>query len=242
MKKLLILLMASLLTLSTALAEVIYSPEVTALKAALAALREEYGFTLTTAGVFYPEVTLTENGAQVVFQPCTYLPVDRLGEYTAVITGEDVALTWSHADRAADLTAAPECPIWGHAQVQTYFDQGVIARDTWVENYISPTQESLDIPDINDNFAATWIPLDPQDIPKDQLRQTAKATFAEIFAMTSEEINAMYIETETGYYQCADGRAYWSMRGGDVNYFVTLLIDKETSEVYRITLFSGGLG
>ena len=41
MKKLLILLMASLLTLSTALAEVIYSPEVTALKAALAALREK---------------------------------------------------------------------------------------------------------------------------------------------------------------------------------------------------------
>jgi hypothetical protein len=130
MKKLLILLMASLLTLSTALAEVIYSPEVTALKAALAALREKYGFTLTTAGVFYPKVTLTEDGAQVVFQPCTYLPVDRLGEYTAVITGEDVTLTWSHADRAADLTAAPDCPFWGHAQVQTYFDQGVIARAT----------------------------------------------------------------------------------------------------------------
>jgi hypothetical protein len=60
--------------------------------------------------------------------------------------------------------------------------------------------------------------------------------------MTAEEIDAMYIETENGYYQCADGSAYWSMCGGDVNYFVTLLIDKETSEVYRITLFSGGLG
>ena len=95
MKKLLLLLIAMLLTLSVALAEVTYSPEVIALKAALATLREEYGFTLTTAGVFYPEVTLTENGAQVVFQPCTYLPVHRLGEYTAVITMSGVILYFS---------------------------------------------------------------------------------------------------------------------------------------------------
>lgn len=242
MKRILSLLLTLMLLCGAALAETVYSPELTALKTAYASLREKYGFTLTTSGVFYPEVTVTDGEARVVFHPCTFLPVDRLGEYTAVITGDTVTLTWSHDARAADLTAAPDCPIWGQAQLQAYFDQGVVARDTWVEKYISPSQESLDTPDASDGLDAKWIPADHKDIPRDQLSQTAQAAFADIYAMTPAEIDALYIEAEDGILQCPDGCEYWLLRSGDVDYFFTLLIDKATGELFRISLSSGGLG
>ena len=241
MKRLLALLLVFTLALPTALAETpSYAPEVTALKTALAALREQYGFTLTTSGVFSPEITTTTDGAQVVFRPYTFLPVDRLGEYIAVITGETVTITWSH-DIAA-LTAAPDCPIWGHAQVQTYFDQGIGHRDFWVETYITAEQERTESPDARDGLAYTWVPLDKQDIPKDQLHQLAAAALADIYAIPSAGLDEMYFAVESGYMQCADGTAYWLLRSGDENNFFTLLINKETNQVFRTTQYSGGLG
>ena len=243
MKRILSLLLTLMLLCSAALADApAYSPELTALKTALASLREKYGFTLTTTGVFYPEITVTDEEARVVFHPCTFLPVDRLGEYTAVITSDAVTLSWSHDARAADLTADPDCPIWGQAQLQTYFDQGVIARDVWVEKYLSASQESLATPDASDGLDAVWVPAAHKDIPRDQLRETAKAAFAYIYAMTPAEIDALYIEAEDGILQCTDGREYWLLRSGDVNYFFTLLIDKATGELFRISFLSGGLG
>lgn len=240
MKRLLALLLVSILAMPTALAESAYSPEVTTLKTALAALREQYGFTLTTAGVFYPEITTTTDGAQVIFRPYTFLPVDRLGEYTAIITGETVTITWSHDITA--LTTDPDCPIWGHVQVQTYFDQGVGHRDTWVESYITAEQERTESPDVRDSLSYTWVSLEKQDIPKDQLHHLAAAALADIYAIPSAGLDEMYITVESGYLQCADGTAYWLLRSGDENYFFTLLINKETNQVFRTTQYSGGLG
>ena len=240
MKRLLTLLLVLMLALPTALAEATYSPEVTALKTAQAALREQYGFTLITAGVFGPEVTLTDDGAQVVFQPYTFLPVDRLGEYTAVITAEGVTLTWSHDITA--LTDDPECSIWGHAQVQNYFDHGIGHRDFWVETYITTEQERTESPDARDSLAYTWVNLDKQDIPKDQLHTIAKSALADIYAITEAELEELYIAVESGYLQCADGQQYWYLRSGDENNFFTLLINRETQQIFRTTLYSGGLG
>ena len=241
MKRLLTLLLALMLA-APALAETAYSPELLALKTALAALREEYGFTMTTAGVFHPEVTLTEGGAQVVFHPHTCLPVDRLGEYTAVITGTEVTLTWSHAARAAELTAEADCPIWGHAQVQTYFDQGIVDKDAWVENYISPNQERTEAPEARDGLDYTWVELDKQNIPSDALREICKAALTDIYAMTPEELAEFYIAVEPGLISCTDGAQYWFLRCGDPNNFFTLLIDKATNQVLRMTHYAGGLG
>lgn len=244
MKRILALMLTLMLLCTAALADApSYSPEVTALKTAYAALREKYGFTLTTSGVFYPEVTITDSEARVVFRPCTFLPIDRLGEYTAVITGDSVTLTWSHDAQSANLTANPDCPIWGQAQLQTYFDQGVITRDAWAEKYISPSQEPQDAPDIYDGLDADWLlPVESRDIPREQLYQTARSALEDIYAMSPAEIDAMYIEANNSFLQCSDGREYWLVRSGDVNYFFTLLIDKATGELFRISLFSGGLG
>lgn len=239
MKRLLTLLLALMLAVP-ALAETTYSLELNALKTALAALREEYGFTMTTAGVFHPEITLTEDGAQVVFRPYTFLPVDRLGEYTAVVTGEAVALTWSHD--IASLTADPDCPIWGHAQVQTYFDHSITDKDAWVENYISPAQERTEAPEARDGLDYTWVALDKQDIPRDELREIAQAALTDIYAMTPAELAELYIEVEPGLISCTDGAQYWFLRCGDPNNFFTLLIDKATNQVFRTTLYAGGLG
>ena len=241
MKRLLTLLLALMLAVP-ALADAAYSPELLALKTALAALREEYGFTMTTAGVFHPEVTLTEGGAQVIFRPHTCMPVDRLGEYTAVITDDDVALTWSHADQASTLTTEADCPIWGHAQVQTYFDHSISGKDAWVENYISPEQERTEAPEVRDGLDYTWIPLAKQAIPSDALREIGKAALADIYAMTPAELAEFYIEVEPGLISCTDGAQYWFLRSGDPNNFFTLLIDKATNQVLRMTHYAGGLG
>ncbi|MBQ3155320.1 MAG: hypothetical protein IJB81_00145 [Clostridia bacterium] len=248
MKQMLALLTALMMLLVPAFAATaevpVYPPELTALKAALALLRETYGFSITTVGVFCPEITLTEDSARVVFKPYDFLPMDRLGEYTVTLSGETAEISWSHDDKDAALKQSgdPASPVWGHAQLQTYFNQGVLRRDYWVEPYIDPLQEDFASPKYHEGLTYTWKPLEWADIPAEQLHKTANAALRDIYALTDEELAIYRIIIEKGVLQCEDGQEYWHLCFSGTDSIFDLLIDAHTGNVLRIKYLSGGRG
>lgn len=247
MKRILALLLALTMPFSLALAEnaaPVYSHEVIALKAAIAAIRGQYGLSVTSTGLFFPEFKVAEDHTVITFRSADFMPMDRLGEYTVTITDNQVEVSWTHDDKDPQLwqSGDPESPCWGDKQMQAYFDQGIGDRDLWAEKYMDPAQGEVDFPDLLDVMEHTFIPTKRDAIPIDALRVLGKQTLMDVYDLTAEEISAMDTWVEPGIIQTADGNQYWHLTYADVYGNFTLLIDVQTHTIFQLRLFTGGRG
>lgn len=247
MKRILALLLALTMTFSLALAEnaaPVYSQEVIALKSAITAIRGQYGLSVTSMGLFFPQFEVTEDRTVITFRSADFMPMDRLGEYTVTITGNQAEVSWTHDDKDPQLwqSGNPESPCWGDKQMQAYFDQGIGDRDLWAEKYMDPAQGEVDFPDLLDTIEHTFIPTERDAMPSDALQALGKQTLMDVYDLTAEEITAMDTWLEPGIIQTADGGRYWHLTYADVYGNFTLMIDVQTHTIFKLRLFTGGRG
>ncbi len=245
MKRMLILLFALLLMLSFALADPpAYSTEVAALKSAVHAMYEQYGFTPDTLGVFTPQVTVLQEEIRVHFR-AYFLPASRLGEYEVVITNEEVRLTWTHdgADLSAWQPGDPECPVWGPAQIQLYHDQGIGTRDGWIKAYYAEGEEPRDSPStLWEDMGLTVAPLRSTDMTSKEARSIAHEALKDVYGLTAADIDMLDWFTDEEAIVAADGRRFRELTAADATKGFHFLINAETGKVFHITLFAGGNG
>ena len=260
MKKLLAWLLCLLLP-AAALAETpAYAPAVRAQRLAIHAMYEKYGFTPETLGVF--SVTAEEqNGAWRIVFLTDMLPPSRVGQYEAIVTGEDVQLTWSHDGTTADYAAGdPECAVWGPGQIAAYLavDPGV--REWWLAPYFPEGEDSSmtaprkTIPNralLNpraERISSVWLALDLQYVPRqevpslsDELRAAANAAVQDIYAMTDGQF-ALFAPVTHDMAVAPDGSRYFYLVYPGADMCIQLLMNAETAEIVEIMLMSGGNG
>ena len=242
MKKLLSLMLALLLTMNLAWAENTYSPAVQAEKLAIRTMYEKYGFTLETVGVF-TVLSAEKDGAWYVSFQCCYLPYSRLGQYDAIVTGEDVQLAWTHDSTTEDYTAGdPACAVWGAKQIEAYLAVDYTRRHKWIAPYFAEGEQYHAVTD--DVWAELGLVRIPEDeVPRlpDDLRTAANAAVKDVFGMTDEQF-AIFERAERDMAVAPDGVKYFFLTYPSQDMCIQLLMNAETAEIMDITLMSGGNG
>lgn len=244
MKRILILLLAALLLTSAALAEAPrYSPEMTALALANTAMREKYGFTWRTLGLFTVEIELTDQAAHVNYRTCL-LPASRIGEYDVTIVDGKAEVAWTHDGQDAALwqSGDPESPCWGASQIVAYLAQGGIERHKWLQPWFAEGEESTDPPSIYDELGCTIAPWADSDLPVQQVREIADAALMDVYAMTVEEVASLDHAVDSVVLVCADGTRLWRLTYSDYESCFYILLHAATGEVFHITHLAGGNG
>ncbi len=244
------LLMAMLLLCSAALAQsVSLSPELAAQKLAIAALRDKYGVTRDSLGLFSVDVEKGADALIVYFRPDIFLPVERIGEYVIRVSGGEAEASWTHDDKDAALwqSGDPESPAWGEKQLQL-----CLANDTsWMAPYLSGDAELVYPPVMYDRFVFERFYSEADTLPPTaaeealtlpQARKLADAALMDVYAMTEEEVAALDHDVEAYYLLCTDGRILWEVTLADSERCYIVLIDAVTEEVFHITLATGGNG
>ncbi|MBR2168892.1 MAG: hypothetical protein IJ952_00740, partial [Alistipes sp.] len=73
-----------------------------------------------------------QDGAYTFRFQSAFLPASRVGEYTAIVKGEDVTLTWTHDGTNIDHSAGdPDCAVWGQSQIKAYLAVDSGERYLW---------------------------------------------------------------------------------------------------------------
>lgn len=244
MKRILSLLIALLLLGSAALAEApVYSPALEAQKKAIHAMYEQYGFTLETLGVFTTLVHEKDDAWYVSFQSA-FMPYSRVGQYDAVVKGDEVTLIWTHDESGVDHTTGdPACTVWGPKQIEAYLAVDSLERHHWTAPYYAGENDVVEI------FTSVWlelglstVPQEEGDLPYDEARIIADAALADVFLMSSEDIAALEHNVSAAIKAAADGRRFVELIFAHSELCFQILIDAATGEVHHIALLSGGNG
>ena len=244
MKRLLTLLLSLLLICPAALAEEPdYSPALAAKKLAIAAMYDKYNFTPETLGVFTVAAETAGDVACVHFY-CEFLPYSRVGQYTALIDGAQVNLTWSYdnADPAPLAVYNADTPFWGPRQIEVYLTVDTGKRHTWLKPYYESWEQDVYLP------ASTWLDMSLERLPDEQTMRPPQAVFTaaqnaiiDVFRLTDAEFARLNYTSRSTYID-ADGKEYYTFTYSELNLCFQVLMDAETNQVIDVTLSSGGNG
>lgn len=244
MKKLLTLLLALMLPCMALADAPRYAPALQAEKLAIHAMYEKYGFTLETIGVFTVLSTEKDGSYTLHFQP-TYLPASRVGEYTAVVKGDAVTLSWTHDGTAEDyMTGNPACPVWGPKQIAAYLAVDSGERHLWIVPYLANDSDWFPEPN-----TSVWLELELSkvpdkagDLPVKEARAIADAALMDVYGMTAEAVAALdhFIHAET--VASKDGRRFIDLTFSNADLGFHILINAGTGDVFHIVCWSGGNG
>ena len=252
MKRMLTILLAALLLYTAALAEdVALSPELTAQKLAVAALHDQYGLTMTSLGLFAVDV-LSEGDARVVhYRPHSYLPVERIGEYTVRVQSGQAEAVWTHdsADAAQWQSADMNSPAWGEAQLQAILAAGGTG---WLAPYYTTDEDPAEPPSLYDRLAFHRHSTDAEELPaglglekaltRTEALRLADAALTAVYGLTDADVAAMDHNMDAYYLTLTDGRVLWDLNIADSSCGFIVLVDAASGEVFHIDLFTGGNG
>ncbi len=243
MKRIISLLLTLMMLCGAALADApAYSPALAAEKLAIHAMYEQYDFTLETLGVF-SIISAEKDGAWYVSFQTILLPYSRVGQYDAVVKGDDVTLTWTHDGTDVDHTTGdPECAVWCPAQIETYLATHYTERHIWIRPYFKVDRDHHNVYDeIWGTMGLTRIPEDDEKPVPDDLRAAANAAVMDVYGMTEEQF-AYFERADRDMAIAPDGRTYFWLTYPGMDMFINVLVDAETNEVISIDLYSGGNG
>ena len=243
MKKLLPLLLALLLPATTLAEESLYTPALQAEKLAVRAMYEKYSFTLETIGTFFTTIPVETDGAWHIVFHSDVLPPSRAGQYEAIVTGDDVQLTWTHDGTDVDYTTGdPACPVWGPEQIAVYLGVHYTTRHKWIAPYFAEGEECPE------SATSVWLELGLEHMPEDEvprlpdnLRAAANAAVKDFYGMTDEQF-ALFERAERDMAVAPDGSKYFSLVYPSMDMCIHLLMAADTGEIVDITLMSGGNG
>ena len=241
MKKILsLLLMLSMLFALTTSAEApAYSPEMYAQKVAIAAVKVKYGLTTDILGLFFPQVTITEDETRVAFYPSSSLPVDRIGVYEVVLTKGAITIRWTHDGEDPYLWQSDDLfsDFWGARQLQICLDvQGI-----W-NFFVDENQEAYNPPARLDNIsfdigtrrdAATYIHT---------AYALADAAVMDMYGLTIYEVEALEHDYEADLLLLEDGTRLWRLTLASASRCFTVFINDANCMVYDVILSTGGNG
>lgn len=171
------------------------------------------------------------------------LPPSRVGQYEAVVTGEDVQLTWTHDGTDADYTTGdPTCAVWGPGQIAAYLAVHYSERYIWVAPYFAEGEECPE------SATSVWLQLGLEYVPEDEiprlpdaLRAVADVAVQDFYGMTDEQF-ALFERAARDMAIARDGAKYFVLTYPSQDMCIHLLMNAETAEIVDITLMSGGNG
>jgi len=241
MKRVLALCLTVLLLFTvTALAEApVYTQEMRVQKIAIAAIKVKYGLTTDMIGLFYPEITQTENGTWVAFYPSGVLPVDRIGVYEVVITDQDVVVQWTHEDKDPYLWQSDDLfsECWGAAQLQICLDvQGI-----W-SFFTDENQEWYNPPARLDNVEFTIGTRKDAFMRASKVTALADAAVRDMYGLTVYEVDAMDHDHEMDLLLLPDGMRLWRVTISSASRCFTVFINDATGAVFDVIFSTGGNG
>lgn len=245
MKRTLILLLALLLILlllfSTARTDApAYSATLSAEKLAISAMYDQYGFTPETLGLFTISTHAAKDVACVHFYS-ELLPFSRVGQYTALIDGHNVTLTWTHDNKDAALyqSGDADAPYWGIRQLEAYLASD--DRAAWIKDYHALGEQDVYLP------ASLWLDWELERLPEGQAIRPSKDVYAaaeaaimDVYRLSAEEISALEHGHDIAF--TPDGHRYHSLTYSGQDLCFHVLIDSQTEQIIDIALESGGIG
>lgn len=238
LKACLALCAACMLLCSAALADApAYSPELTAAKAAIGALYDQYGFTAEMLGMFTMTVAAEEEATRVHFVS-PMLPLGRAGEYEVTIRGDQVEASWTHDDKDASLWASGslDCPYWGAKQLQACLDTEsyIFGQDGDLPEYVPDQYESLDM--------VVFTP-EKDELPAKEKYALARAAMADVYGLSDKTMSSLEsLFGEERILICGDGRRLMEVTIAGKDLCCHVLVDTDTDEIFWLQLSSGGNG
>lgn len=250
MKKLLILLLALMLTAPAVIAEeVTLSLDVLALQRANQALMDKYGHTHETLGMF--DVQLDRYGEQylITYRSNGSVPELLTGKYTALVSPEDVHVLWTHDDVDASLWQSGELtsPAWGVKQLTIWLDESPLTR----YHFCDPYENALlaaQAEQVSASITVEEVTRDNRSAAEVASQLSRKAVQA-MYNLPEEAINRLHWFIDlTELTRYPDGHNEWRIVLQDdvldvldpITYYVT--IDADTMEILLVTYFVGGVG
>lgn len=245
MKRILILLLSLLLILlivfSTARTDApAYSAALSAEKKAIAAMYDQYGFTPETLGLFTISTHTAGDTACVHFYS-ELLPFSRVGQYTALISGKNVTLSWTHDDKDAALyqSGDADAPYWSVKQLEAYLASD--DRAAWSKDYHAPGEQDVYLP------ASLWLDWELERLPEGKAVRPSKDVYAaaeaaimDVYGLTAEDISVLEHDHDVAL--TPDGQRYRSLTYSGQDLCFHVLIDEASEQIIDIALESGGIG
>lgn len=237
----LILLLTVLCSLTASAEEPLYTSQMQAQKIAIAALKVKYGLTTDMIGLFYPEITVTENATRVVFYPSTILPEGRIGVYEVVVTDQGVVTQWTHDDQdpyawqSRDMFSA----YWGAGQLQICLDvQGI-----W--DFFTEENPERHVPvGLLDEVEFTLGNRKELDLSlrASKVAKLADAAIRDMYGLTVYEVDAMDHDHEMDVLLLPDGTVLWRVMVSSASRCFSVCINDATGEIFDIVFSTGGNG
>lgn len=245
MKRILILLLALVLILLIAFSTTrtdapAYSATLSAEKKAIAAMYDQYGFTPETLGLFTVSTHTADKTACVHFYS-ELLPFSRVGQYTALIDGRNVTLTWTHDDKDTALyqSGAADAPYWGVRQLEAYLASD--DRVAWSKDYHAPGEQDVYLP------VSLWLDWELERLPEGKAVRPSKDVYAaaeaaimDVYGLTAEDISSLEHDHDIAF--TPDGYRYHNLTYSGQDLCFHVLIDTENKQIIDIALSSGGVG
>ena len=243
MKKLisLILLLTLLCSLTASAEAPVYTHNMQAQKIAIAALKVKYGLTTDMIGLFYPEITVTENATWVAFYPSTILPAGRIGVYEVIINDQGVVVQWTHDDQDPHFWQSRDLfsEYWGAWHLQLCLDvQGI-----W--NFFEEENREFHVPvGLLDKVEFTLGNRKELDLTMraSKAAKLADAAIADMYGLTVYEVEAMDHDHEMDVLLLADGTKLWRVMVSSASRCFSVYINDATGEIFDIIFSTGGNG
>ena len=241
MKRILSLLLVLALLLPVALAEEItLSPALQAKKLALDAIKEKYGFTNDTFGLFTLYVTTEKAGAHVRLIPNSYLPIDRIGEYEVAVSDGRAAASWTHDDQdpAYWQSDIMDSPCWGAKQLNVIRLSCGEGLDEYLPDNYAPAPMP---PEYGGLTFALSAPQD-SDMSQTEAMHLADAAIGQVYGLPAEEISFLDHDMEPDMLVTSKGQRLWNFIFADAERCFIVYIDAATGEAFDVALTTGGNG
>lgn len=234
-------------------------PEADAVTLARRALKQQYGLTPATMGLFYPEYEKKGEIETVRFIG-DGMPHSLIGTYTVTLQNGQAKAAWSHdgADQALLNSGSLDSPAWGQKQMVTALLNDEAATEA-VQRYMNAHPEALhDRPPLPTPPAGRqedetyWQGLilkagtpGKSDLAEDKALALAKAALLDEFDIKKEALDKA--EWESSFYRPNDKRfpALWGfrlflMKDGKVDMELGVMMNASTGEVHTIGILAGG--
>lgn len=238
---------------------VLRAPEADAVTLARRTLKQQYGLTPATMGLFYP-VYEKEGGIETVRFIGDGLPHSLIGTYTVKLQNGQAKASWTHdgADKALMDSGSLESPAWGQKQMMIALTDDRAATEAVQRFRKAHPEDANDRPHLPTPPAALqegesyWqgLILRPgtpgkNDLTKEKALALAKAALMDEFEVTPEALDKA--EWESSFYHPKDERfpALWGFRffimeDGKAVMELGVMMNAVTGEVHTIGILTGG--
>ena len=249
------LILALMATAAYAVSAILRAPEADAVTRGRQAIMDKYSLPPETMGLFFAQASERDGVWTITLYGNEAVPEKLLGEYTAIVQGDDITAAWSHddVDKALWEDGAFSAPVWGGRQLAAYLkDQEAASPYIMAAGFdVKPQQTPAPLQPgehhWRDEIVTDAAPGE-QDLTMAQALDIAKAALIEEFGFAKEDFEDgrfSYMD-DPDFYQRADGSRIWlfslnAMRQG-VECGCGVAVDAATGEIVFSQIITGGNG